>query len=296
MTHIFYHKSDNDGRAAGAIIKWSLRDMAVLHPFEHGDQFPFTIPTTDCLVFADVIPSPYEKMAEVITKYPYLTIIDHHKTAMDWLEQNYHGRFFDGLRRVGTAACQLAWEYYFSEITCPEIIKLLGLYDIFDHSDEERWESRIEPFQLGMKAIDTEPSTNWKFWFEFFGLDPENEKARVNSIIESGFAIRKYQKQYDIDTMKNDAFEAMFDGYRAICCNSDRNSSAFESVWDEKKYDLMLAFEFDRSGLYRIGLYTTSKTLDVSAIAKTHGGGGHKQASGFQAKYMELRDGIIVFS
>ena len=30
--------------------------------------------------------------------------------------------------------------------------------------------------------------------------------------------------------------------------------------------------------------------------AKKHGGGGHPQASGFQANKMELRDGVIVFS
>jgi uncharacterized protein len=303
MTHVFYHKSDNDGRASGAVIKWALQGGDLnrppmphtLHPLEYGDEVP-EISSNDYLIFADVVPSPYEKIDAIIKRYPHLIIIDHHKSFIDWLNQTYPPSKFEGLRRIGTAACLLAWEYFMPRMPAPQTIQLLAAYDVWDHSNEERWTDRIEPFQLGMKAIDTDPVTNWSFWQEVFSLKPEDEKARVHSIIESGFAIRKYQRQYDIDTMKNDAFEATFDGYRAICCNSDRNSNAFFSVWDENKYDIMLAFEFDKSGQYRVGLYTTSKTLDVSTIAKKHGGGGHPQASGFQAKSMELRDGIIIFS
>ena len=294
MIHILYHKSDNDGKASGAIIKWALTD-AILHPFGYGDEMP-DLPTDDTIIFADVVPSPYEKIDAIIKKYPNTTIVDHHKSFIDWLNQSYPLTTFAGLRRIGTAACMLAWEYFFPRKPAPLTVQLLGAYDVWDHSNQERWQDRIEPFQLGMKAIDTDPITNWQFWQDLFGLTMEGEADRVHSIIESGFAIRKYQRQYDIDTMKNDAFEATFDGYRAICCNSDRNSNAFLSVWDPNKHDIMLAFEFDKSGQYRVGLYTTSKTLDVSVIAKKHGGGGHPQASGFQAKSMQLRDGVIVFS
>ena len=41
--HIFYHKSDSDGKAAGAVLRYYYNVMGALifmHPFEYGDKFP----------------------------------------------------------------------------------------------------------------------------------------------------------------------------------------------------------------------------------------------------------------
>ncbi|MDO5845105.1 MAG: DHHA1 domain-containing protein, partial [Methanocorpusculum sp.] len=45
------------------------------------------------------------------------------------------------------------------------------------------------------------------------------------------------------------------------------------------KYEIFIPFVFDGEQ-YTVSLYST--TVDVSEIAKSFGGGGHKGASGFQ--------------
>lgn len=58
------------------------------------------------------------------------------------------------------------------------------------------------------------------------------------------------------------------------------NSQIFDSVYDPNKHDGMLTFAW-KKGMWTVSMYGT-KGIDLSAIAKKHGGGGHKQACGFQ--------------
>lgn len=63
------------------------------------------------------------------------------------------------------------------------------------------------------------------------------------------------------------------------------NSKVFDSVWNAEKYDAMLTFCLmsPKRG-WTISLYSDKPGIDVSKIAKSRGGGGHKQAAGFQSK------------
>ena len=62
----------------------------------------------------------------------------------------------------------------------------------------------------------------------------------------------------------------------------DFNSTTFESVWDPNKYDLMLPFAVKSNGKVRCSLYTTKPEINCGEIAKALGGGGHRQAAGFE--------------
>jgi nanoRNase/pAp phosphatase (c-di-AMP/oligoRNAs hydrolase) len=48
----------------------------------------------------------------------------------------------------------------------------------------------------------------------------------------------------------------------------------------------MMPFQFNGK-LWTVSLYTTKEHIDVSQIAKKRGGGGHKQAAGFQVQKIE---------
>ncbi|MEI7668263.1 MAG: hypothetical protein WCI62_04665, partial [Erysipelotrichaceae bacterium] len=77
-------------------------------------------------------------------------------------------------------------------------------------------------------------------------------------------------------------FETEFAGLRAICMNvGGANATYFNSIWDEEKYDMMIAFCF--TGLHWKYTMFTTKEIDLSIIAKDHGGGGHRQAAGFKS-------------
>lgn len=84
------------------------------------------------------------------------------------------------------------------------------------------------------------------------------------------------------------SFYSSLEGYRVIVCNTPcGNSLVFDSV-DSDTYDIMSVFFFDGKQ-YTVSLYSTKKEIDVSEIAKKHGGGGHKGAAGFQCKELPFK-------
>ncbi len=77
-------------------------------------------------------------------------------------------------------------------------------------------------------------------------------------------------------------FETELDGLRVLAVNKGlTNSTVFDSGYDPEKHDAMLSFCWYRDK-WKVSLYAEKPDVDVSAICKAHGGGGHKGASGFQ--------------
>jgi nanoRNase/pAp phosphatase (c-di-AMP/oligoRNAs hydrolase) len=73
-------------------------------------------------------------------------------------------------------------------------------------------------------------------------------------------------------------FETEFEGAKCFAVNLGHcNSDYFKSL-PRGVYDIFVPFVFDGER-YTVSLY--SKTIDVSEIAKKHGGGGHRGAAGF---------------
>jgi hypothetical protein len=61
------------------------------------------------------------------------------------------------------------------------------------------------------------------------------------------------------------------------------NSNSFESAYNPEFHDAMMPFNYDgQTRMWNFSLYTTKPEVDILSIAKQYGGGGHKQACGFQ--------------
>lgn len=207
--------------------------------------------------------------------------IDHHKTAFEKDEEfelfgdgtPFLGEedMIPGIRRVGTAACELTWEFFFPDKNTPMLIQYLGTYDVWN-KDRFNWDN-VMHIQYGARAA--------------FGLDVDKvvdfleNNGCLECLMRNGIMVLNFIKLKNEGECKTFAFEAMVEGYRAICMNTTEfNSQTFESVYNESKHDLMMPFCYQESE-WRCSLYTT-KDIDVSEIAKGFGGGGHKQAAGFQ--------------
>ncbi|NIV13208.1 MAG: hypothetical protein GWN62_18565, partial [Aliifodinibius sp.] len=229
------------------------------------------------VIIVDFTFEPFMKMHEVADVSKTLTWIDHHITSF----QEYVKHPFPcmGLRRIGTAACELTWNYYFPDKPVPHGLKLIASWDVHDleYSDD------IVPLQYGARAIkDLYDPTN-ALWAKGIFDYP----AFVNKIIKEGKIILGYVEAEHAKIMKLYSFEGNFLGHRAIMVNrGSMNSKAFESVYDPKNHDIMLAFARTPYGDWSVSIYTDKDDIDVSQIAKEQGGGGHKQAAGFQTKHL----------
>jgi oligoribonuclease NrnB/cAMP/cGMP phosphodiesterase (DHH superfamily) len=221
--------------------------------------------------------------------------IDHHKSAIEsfykYLENcellqdksfAIFKSFVTPVLEIGRAACEIAWEYLFPDKEMPQAILLLGKYDTWRENGTEEWENSILPFQFGMRAICNSAET----FPQGLLLNKGKEGMLVGPIVRRGEDILMYQKQIN-ETACRRSFPAMFKDLRVICLNGGGfNSQAFDSVWDEEKYDAMMPFQYDGEK-YNFSLYTT-KDIDLSAYAKVMGGGGHAKACGFSFKDLSI--------
>jgi len=291
----FYHISDLDGKASAAIVYLAMQRAVELCGIDYGWKFPWDRANNRNVIMVDFALEPFEEMIR-LHDMSNLVWIDHHKTSLESYRkaQEIHPRIqIMGLRRDGTAGCELAWEYFFTQKPMPEAIRLLGRYDVWDNKDEKEWMMNILPFQYGMRALNLDPTD--PYWSTLLQPDTPAASAQPHNIIANGRSILAYEDQQNALYAKACSFETVMAEpietgkpcrqLRVIACNKAlTNSRLFDSVWDPEKYDLMASFYLQKAGTWKVSLYTTKPDVDVSVLAKARGGGGHAKAAGFISK------------
>jgi oligoribonuclease NrnB/cAMP/cGMP phosphodiesterase (DHH superfamily) len=265
-----------DGKCAGAIVyQYYVREKRIKEAgcefieIAYKDDFPFDKIRRDELVV--IVDFSLQKSGDFQKLYGItksIIWIDHHKTAIEL--HPYFANVLEGVRSVDKAGCELTWEFYYPKKTMSEAVKLLADYDMwkFEFGDNTRL------FQLGIKGYPCSP--DWIMWGLLLDAD---KKGYVSNYVQYGKTIKRYQAQLNANLIKNFSFECLFEGYLVIACNQGMtNSQLFDSV--EGDYDLMMPFIFDGKR-WTVSIYT-KKDIDCSELAKKYGGGGHKQAAGFQ--------------
>lgn len=271
----FFHNSDLDGQSSGAILRYCYPDIE-LYGINYGDPFPWEkIGNGERVFMVDYGLQPFGEM-EHLNDQCHLTWIDHHKTAIhDWADAG--GPIADAWLSVDFAACELTWDYCMGRpgtSPVPQAITWLGRYDIWQHHDVPN----CLEFQYGMRLYDTAPENQalWKRLFE--------DDVYAYEIAKQGSLLLQYEHEQNRKFAQAFAFEVEFDGLRCIAANKGMgNSLVFDSVYDSNRHDAMLLFAF-RNGEWKVSLYTTKPEVDVSAVCKARGGGGHRGAAGFQSQ------------
>ena len=258
----YYHSKDLDGWCSGHLLRLK-HPQAKMIGYHYGE--PFEFPEGDS-VMADVS-LPMTEMTKLMEIGDF-TWIDHHASAIkDYLDSG--NRFLTHLS-TEKSACELVWEYYFGG-EAPEAVTLLGEYDTWRNQDRDKWDERILPFQYGMRLVCNSLET-----FPDLSMD-------VDAVIEKGKIVLKYQESQNESACKGVFFREV-KGHRAVCLNTNvKSSNVFASVKED--FAVMLPFSFEGS-VWHFTIYTV-KDIDVSLIAKSFGGGGHKKAAGFQVKNLK---------
>lgn len=279
MTKIIcvHHNRDFDGYSSGAIVKRKFPDVQLIG-WDYGNPVP-EIPKGSKLIIIDIC-FPMEDMMKLADEND-VTWIDHHlsqKIEFDNLIDDRKNKI-NYVYQLGIAACEIGWKYFFPDEEMPMAIKLLGEYDTWRNENKLYWEGYILPFQYGIRTICNSAETFPVILLESEGLDKTNELLNIGKII---LDYQRKQNEYACRA----AFEVDYEGLRAICLNvGGASSTIFDSVYDENKHDIMIPFTFTGKH-WRVSIYTT-KDIDCSVLCKKRGGGGHKQAAGFQVDTFE---------
>jgi len=259
---VLYHANCNDGSGA-ALAAWKkLGDAAEYIPVQYGSEPP-EIEEGEKVYIVDFSYNREQLMriADVAGK---VIVIDHHKTAQDDLSEPFQNHSniqvnFD-MERSGAV---MAWEYFHDE----PVPKLL-----LHIQDRDLWRFEMEETKDIATALRLYPY--FRNWLELDLLVLCLQGASINGFLDQQADIvtktepRTWDKTGDLVPIYNlpgfmisDTLHMALEKYPE--CDY---AVAYFDLPDKRVYSLR-----SRSGGY----------VDVSAVAKRYGGGGHKHAAGF---------------
>ena len=264
-----YHIADHDGKGSAAIVKSIYPEIEFLG-LNHDMEVPYdTINQHDKIIVCDYC-LPIDYMFE-LNKTKDLTWIDHHISSIKEYEDKIQQGEAEikGLRRDGTAAIVLTWEYFYKDKPVPLGIKLLGMSDVYDLSDE-----RVKPFEYAMQSAGVN-RPNDEIWTSLI-----NDTMNVAEMVAKGEAILSYIKVRNYRLVRGISFTSEYKGHRCICANMPQGKSEFfDSLDNLNRFDFMVNFFMNKHNCWNLSFYSY-KNFDVSKVAAEFGGGGHFHAAG----------------
>lgn len=274
-----FHHNDLDGRCAAAIVN-------KFYTAYEGEQIQFLeCDYSKILELPDIQPDesvfivdfslPTEMMNKILTITSNVVLADHHKTQVDRVKE-YVGNYTNISDYSGgsKAGCMLIWEYFCPDEDPPMAVQYTSDYDTwtFDYGDDTKY------FMEGMLLEDQSPQSD--IWEDFLH---ENGSYLCEEIVDNGAVCSAYRDRLAEDMCANWGWETEFDGHKCFVVFSTalRSSRSFGDRIKEYPICAMVVVSKDN---YVVRLY--SEQVDVGEIAKNHGGGGHRGASGFHSKIL----------
>jgi len=275
---VLYHANCNDGSGAALAAWMHLGDKTSTDedieyiPVQYGSEPP---DVSNQEVFILDFSYPRDTICEMATIANRITVIDHHKTAEVDLSKPFPDMYgqvplcdvranFD----MGMSGAVLTWAFFHSG-PVPDLLLYIQDRDLW------RWELKdTKAILSGLNLI-----SDWRDWEKFI-LKP----ALLDTLQVGGEAINLY-----------------------LHIQSDKITETEPQLWDIEPdvipiYNLPgfmisdtlhMALEKYPSARYAVGYFDLpgkriyslrsrqGSEVDVSEIAKRHGGGGHKHAAGF---------------
>lgn len=278
--NIVFHSADLDGHCSGVVCYMGLLAMGYMPdditmiPWNYGQPVPECKQGED-YVLTD-ISFPLDDMLLYQLHARELVWIDHHKSAIEEMRQL--GKI-PGLQRVGDSASLLAWEFYFTGQPLPEAVYWVDRYDVW------KKDNPVNPWDMVLDA---------QFGLRYHTSIPTDEKSLEHweSIIrkdDAVFYIRQDGKLlYDYEAKQNKihcsrAFDLTFHGLKFAAINNPMSGSLVLESYKRDYHDALMVFGYDpKINAWRVSLYENGKDIDLTVIAKEYGGGGHRNACGFQ--------------
>ncbi len=267
-TVCLYH-NDPDGCCAAAVVRRALGPAMELRPLEIGDPIPWErLKAFEQLVMVDYSLPP-DDMRRLRDGWD-LVWVDHHKTSLVLLGEEKAD--VPGERSLEAAGCVLTWQTFFPDQQLPRAVALIGDRDIWRMAFPE-----TRAFSEGLYRSDFAPS-NDQLWRPLL----DDDQSEVQQLIDRGGLLYD-ARMHDIrDIVARYGFETSFEGYRTLAVNHNGTGDMGEYI-RQQGYELAYCYvEVVRDGRLQTSVTLYSDQMDVSQLARKHGGGGHPGAAGFQ--------------
>lgn len=310
---VIYHANCTDGFGAAFAAWCKLGDAAEYMPMHYSDDPLKDVIYEDRDVYILDFSVPRVDMEHLLDLASKVVWLDHHKTAfelwdaMAWIDRpdGLHQRLDTTLRHTirlnnFKSGALLAWEYFHPEKDVPHLIRLID--------DRDRWQFKFDDSKALHAGLQLEKPWTFERWAELVPAMGGSSGALAN-VISSGYAaLRAYHEQVQHSAKKatpctiipavissSDAYKgpwvwAQVDQYCAtgLAVNTPNNISEVGHELANASGTYGLVWHYDgATGRANCSLRSNGD-YDVSAIAKVFGGGGHKNAAGFNIEMPTL--------
>lgn len=298
---VIYHADCTDGFGAAFAAFMALGDEAEYVPMQYNTikepanlvvRFGDTFAERDVYILDFSLPK--EAMDWLFANAKRVVWLDHHKTAFEM----WCGKYEKGMRvhqNVGNpdvhelilddnkSGALLAWEWFHGRKNIPLLIQHID--------DRDRWQWKMEGSAEIHAALSSMKPWSFEQWDEIYTSEsfPEHEAGSFHALKQQGTAILRAQKQH-VEQMAKQARKCAipYDTVPTpmpVAIGLAVNASLHQS---EVGHELANA-----SGTFGLVWYVASDCrvrcslrsngdYDVSAIARAFGGGGHRNAAGFE--------------
>lgn len=267
---VIYHAGCWDGFCAAWVARKALGEIEAI-PAHYGTPPPEVAGRE---VYVLDFSYTFDVMADMAARSSAFTVLDHHKTAeraIGDLEAMFISHNMAGRARYGVdqSGARMAWEF-FAHIGGWQGMPAPWLVDYTE--DRDLWR-HVLPHSENINAALRSYPLDFNQWDLF-------EHETMTRFATEGSAIRRRERQIVEDHIRH-AREVEMDGHQVLAVNA---TVLFSEIAGElAKGRPFGACYFDRhDGKRQWSLRSDRSGVDVSAIAKSHGGGGHQHAAGYE--------------
>ena len=294
---IIYHDNCADGfGAAWAAYKKFGADGAEYLPMGYNDprvklednKLDFPVPIAGRNVYIlDFSFSP-DIIEAMLGEANSVTWIDHHKTAFETFNFNatepVHLNDFELNLEIildpNKSGCVLAWEHFHPDAEVPGLLRYI--------EDRDLWRWQLTCTRDLATGLRSKP-----FTFDWFDI----VDADVGAVMDKGEAMNELFDQQLADVVKRPV-QVVLIGQIGMSVNcTPQFASEGGNILAKQSGAFGMTWYVGDNGMANISLRSIGD-YDVSAIAKTFGGGGHRNAAGFKIPFNDLyfKDGMLTLA
>lgn len=283
---VIYHAHCTDGFGAAYAAWKKFGDLAEYVPMnygepEHGDvdllQAKIGTPDNRQVYVLD-FSFPIDITKWLIKNSAFFVWLDHHKTAFEMWAGDERELYLDETEYTNIildnskSGAMLAWEYFHPSNELPIIIRHID--------DRDRWKFNLR----GSKEIHASLQTEKPWTFEMWDALTSNDN--YGALFSQGGAILKAQTQQVASTASYSR-KCQIGDATGLSVNTNVHISEVGHELAKKSGSFGLIWYLNADNRANCSLRSEGD-YDVSAIARRFGGGGHKNAAGFNCDVVTL--------
>lgn len=292
---VLYHGNCNDGFGAAfvAFQRFGEQDIEFV-PVAYGSEPVGMHGRNVLMVDVTYTASQLGRCAEVVGS---MIILDHHKTARDALALYQMSKDSEPLTcetasealaanvikiiahfDMEKSGARLAWEFCFPGKEPPALIRYI--------EDHDLWRHQLQHSMAVSVAVDSYPHdfATWKMLSEKgqyqLGMEGDHILRDRRKMIASMLAYKVWVKigGYSVPVLNLPPMLASLGGHMLLESHTEAH---FAATW------------FNRGERDQWSLRSQDNRMDVGAMAKIYGGGGHRNAAGFHVEAGAAITGIV---